>query len=120
MHRVDTALGVLIAGLKQRHLYDGTNIVIVSDHGMAASANARSIVLDDVVDLTKAKVRSVGTVAGIDPQPGQDGPVAAALLALHPHFACWRKADDSGAVALWQQSPHPRLCLSGRRGWLAV
>ena len=46
---VDDAIGSLIAGLAQRNLGSVVDLIVVSDHGMASTANERLIYLDDVL-----------------------------------------------------------------------
>ncbi|TGZ82194.1 Phosphodiest-domain-containing protein [Ascodesmis nigricans] len=47
---VDTMLGSLFSGLEARNRTEITNIVIVSDHGMATTSTDRLIYFDDLVD----------------------------------------------------------------------
>ena len=49
--RLDDALGRLLGGLDARGLTAQVNLVLVSDHGMAATDRDRVIVLSDYVDL---------------------------------------------------------------------
>ncbi|KCV69658.1 hypothetical protein H696_04070 [Fonticula alba] len=53
---IDTSIEYLLTGLKARHLVDSTNIIIVSDHGMSPVETARSIYLDDLVDLDNSGI----------------------------------------------------------------
>ena len=110
--RVDAALARLLAGLEARGMRDDTDVIVVSDHGMAAvPADAREF-LDDYlaakgVPVEAINVVSRGTAIGIDPAPGSDiARVDAALLGRHPHAECWRK----GALpARWHYGTHPRI-----------
>ncbi|GFZ43401.1 hypothetical protein JCM24511_01121 [Saitozyma sp. JCM 24511] len=47
--RVDDMVGQLLAGLKERNLGAIVDLVVVSDHGMASTANERVVYLDDVL-----------------------------------------------------------------------
>lgn len=117
--RVDAALGALVAGLKKRGLYDGTNIVVVSDHGMAPSAKSRAIILDDLSPAL-GTVLSDGAVAEIEPVPGRDAALAADLLKPHTHFACWRKQDLPARFHYGHnRRVAPFVCLADD-GWLLV
>lgn len=91
--KVDAMLAKLIAGLKARDLDDKVNIIIVSDHGMTTVSPDRVILLDDVIDLKNATVPAMLAAAGINPAPGHEAEIAAALLKPHDHMTCWRKAD---------------------------
>lgn len=96
---VDGALGKLVAGLKARGLYDQTNVVIVSDHGMTAVSSERRLAVDDLVDMSKVTTTSYGAGIGVDPKPGQESAVADQLLGVkRDHVSCWRKADIPPAL----------------------
>ncbi len=118
LRRVDAALGSLVAGLKKRGLYARTNIVIVSDHGMAATANARSTVLDEIVGPDIASIRSTpAATVGIDPLPGKDSELAAILLAPHPHFTCWRKSEIPARFHYGSNPRVPQFFCLNETGW---
>jgi alkaline phosphatase D len=50
--RVDQHLGSLLEGLKQRDMFDSTDIIVVSDHGMADVSSERLINLDQWLDVS--------------------------------------------------------------------
>ena len=106
LRKVDAAVGALVRGLKARRLYDRTNIVIVSDHGMAATPESRQIVMDEVVPPSEGVVRTYGSTSGVDALPGHEEAVAKILLAPHDHFTCWRKAE---IPARFHYGSHPRI-----------
>lgn len=114
---VDQALGRLVDGLKQRHLFKHMNIIVVSDHGMASTPRKNVILLDKVIDLDQVHVVAMGILAGVIPKPGHADSVAAKLLKPHPHMTCWRKAD---IPARYHYGSNPRIppldCLA-EDGW---
>jgi predicted AlkP superfamily pyrophosphatase or phosphodiesterase len=89
----DRALARLLAGLAQRGLGERVNLVIVSDHGMAGSSPRRAVAFDRLVAPADATVRYWGTVVGVEPAPGREAAVEAALLRPHARMACWRKGE---------------------------
>ena len=93
LREVDTALAHLVDGLQRRHLFEHTNLVIVSDHGMTATSRERRSYLDDVLSLADVEVVNYGILAGIVPHAGKTGAVEHALLAPHPHMWCSRKSE---------------------------
>lgn len=109
--QVDAQIGTLVAGLAE--LGQPANLVIVSDHGMAATSSTRTIALDAIVPPTDARVVEAGPYATLEPAPGRDAAVAAALLRAHPHMTCWRKAQ---LPARFRYGTNPRipafLCLA--------
>jgi len=114
--QVDAALGALARDLAA--LGQPTNVVIVADHGMAATASDRVIALDTLLPVADARIVEQGSYASLEPATGRDAAVAAALLKPHPHMQCWRK----GAIpARFRYGRNPRvpayLCLA-EPGWL--
>lgn len=116
--QVDHALARLVAGLKQRGLYDRLNLIVLADHGMAATPPAQRIFLDDLVDPASMQVVSTGAIAGIIPAPGHAADVAAALLKPQPHMQCWRKADIPARLHYGHNDRVPPLFCLAQVGWL--
>jgi predicted AlkP superfamily pyrophosphatase or phosphodiesterase len=90
--QADAALGKLVDGLKQRNLFDRTNIIVVADHGMAAISRNQVTELDDLVNIDHVHVITEGALAGLEPKPGFAPEVEKALLGRHNHMSCWKKA----------------------------
>ena len=90
---VDASIGRLIEGLKARGLYDRTLLVVVSDHGMAATSPDRVVWIDDIIDPAALKIGYGGAVLTADPAPGREAEVQQKLVGRHPHMECWNKAD---------------------------
>lgn len=114
---VDEALARLVDGLRRRGRLDVTDVVVVSDHGLAAtSPDARSY-LDDFVPLADIDVVNYGILAGIEPHAGKTAEVERALLQPHPHMQCWRKGE---LPARLHYGTNPRipslLCLAAHGG----
>lgn len=118
---VDEALGALIAALKEHGLYAYTDLVVVSDHGMAAVSPTRRIYLDDLIDLDAARVVSLGAGAEVTPFPTPAGKRAtAALLAPHPHLRCWRKHDLPMHLHYGRNPRIPAIVCLATPGWLVT
>ncbi|HET8941980.1 MAG TPA: ectonucleotide pyrophosphatase/phosphodiesterase [Rudaea sp.] len=115
---VDSALGRLIAGLKQRGIYSSANIVVVSDHGMTATSQNRIIVIDKVIDLHNVKVINVGVLAGFKAKPGHEAQVERALLAPHDHMRCWKKSQVPARLHYGTNPRIPPLLCLADDGWL--
>ncbi|WP_293907978.1 ectonucleotide pyrophosphatase/phosphodiesterase [Phenylobacterium sp.] len=113
---VDAAIGRLLAGLKMRGIV--ANVVVVADHGMAATAPERSIYLDDLIAKDAYKALDMGPIGTIFPTAGHEAEVEAALSAPHPHLQCWPKAKIPAQLH-YGQNPRvaPIVCLP-QTGWL--
>lgn len=65
---LDSRLGTMLERI--RALGAEPNLVVVSDHGMTATSYARTIVIDDLVDLRTVQVESDGSVLALRPLAG--------------------------------------------------
>lgn len=92
VRRTDAALAGLVAGLKQRGLWETSNLVVVSDHGMAATPPEQVVVIDDHLPGGTYRLVNRGTVAGLEPVAGKVSEFEAALARPIPHAQCWPKA----------------------------
>jgi predicted AlkP superfamily pyrophosphatase or phosphodiesterase len=72
---VDDYLGNLIAKMNELNIYKNTNIIIVSDHGMAVLKQENIIKIQDYVNISLIDInRSIfGIVSHIRTIPGQVG-----------------------------------------------
>lgn len=116
----DAAIGRLLAGLQQRGLLDRTNLLIVSDHGMAEVRPGQIVQLDAMVDLADVTVVSTGQVVGFNPLPGRTQAAEARLLGRHEHYQCWRKSE---LPQRWHYGSHrrvPAIVCQMDEGWDAL
>ncbi|AWH53637.1 alkaline phosphatase family protein [Stenotrophomonas sp. ESTM1D_MKCIP4_1] len=120
IQRADAIIGQVLDGLQARGLAAGTNIVLVSDHGMAALPQGQVINTERMVDPAIAVATSVGQPVGFTPAPGREHDAEQALLGRHDHYQCWQR------VALpprWQYGQHPRtppIVCEMDEGWDAL
>ncbi len=113
---VDARIGDLVAGLKARGI--AANIVLVADHGMAAVARERTVLLAELLPAGSYRMVAGGAVAAIVPASGQEAAVEAALLKPHAHMTCHRKADLPKALHYGANPRVPPLLCLAAPGWL--
>ena len=117
LSRADALLASLLAGLDRLALE--ANVVIVSDHGMAAISPERVIFLDDLVPEEVAEPVTRGEVVTFAPRAGREHEAEAALLTPHEHMDCWRKGE---LPARFRYGTHPRIpaiVCQAEVGWVA-
>lgn len=115
---VDQAIGRLVEGLKARGRFETTDIVIVADHGMAPVPASQRWPLDDVLDLSKVKLVTAGAVVGVNPKPGEEAYVEAALLGKPlPHLTCWRKGQIPERFHYGRNPRVPAIICLSETGW---
>ncbi|HEY4146436.1 ectonucleotide pyrophosphatase/phosphodiesterase [Pinirhizobacter sp.] len=114
----DHVMAHLIAGLGQRNLLGSVDLIVVSDHGMAATPANQVILVDDIVDPSTVDVVATGTLPSFNPLAGHDFTRAqAALLAPHEHMACWRKADIPARFDYGHHERVPAIVCLPDVGW---
>lgn len=117
--RVDHYLGNLVRGLEQRRILDQVNIVVVSDHGMAATDRRRVVVLDDYISLDDVEIVDINPTLALVPKPGREDAVYRALSRAE-RLEVYRRADTPEH---WQYRDHPRIppIIGGaEEGWQVV
>jgi predicted AlkP superfamily pyrophosphatase or phosphodiesterase len=82
--QADNAIARLLTGLASRGLRDKTDLVIVSDHGMAPTGPNKVIFIEDLMDVSQVQVESTGPVAGVRPKSGDAATLAASIRAKKP------------------------------------
>ena len=117
---VDQEIGAFIAGLEKLHLKSVTNLVIVSDHGMANTSPERVIALSDLSPhLPQAAVIWTGAFGGIEIDPSQTDATLADLKQAE-HMACWRKAKISARFQFGTHRRIPEIFCLADMGWTII
>jgi predicted AlkP superfamily pyrophosphatase or phosphodiesterase len=113
---MDATIGSLVNGLAT--LGQPANLVIVADHGMTPTANARVIALDSIAPTTDYTVIESGPYAALAPLPGREAAVERAMTAHRAHMTCWPKRAIPARLR-YGGNPRvaPILCLADD-GWL--
>ena len=86
---VDKALGVLVEFIASHGLGDRATVVVVSDHGMTSLSDARTIWLDDFIDVTAVDITEADGVLLLAPRENSPARVAALFRRLkdaHPRL----------------------------------
>ncbi|KAJ2635362.1 hypothetical protein GGF40_003666 [Coemansia sp. RSA 1286] len=90
IHMVDEALGDLWAEIGRRNLTHVVNLMVVSDHGMAASrAHKNAIYIDDIIDVSKLLGMYGWPLGGIEPKDSADVPEMYTRLKAASHGQPW-------------------------------
>ncbi|GBQ99545.1 nucleotide diphosphatase [Acetobacter nitrogenifigens DSM 23921 = NBRC 105050] len=113
---VDTAIGRLVEGLKSRGIK--ADIIVVSDHGMAAISDRRVIHVESLSPAKTFHMVVGGAYAGIDPTPGNEAVLAANLTKKHAHVVCWAKADIPERLHYGHNARVPAFVCMPNDGWV--
>jgi predicted AlkP superfamily pyrophosphatase or phosphodiesterase len=104
--RLDLLLGRLLDNLQIRGIADRVNIVITSDHGMAATSPDRVIVIDDYLDASTVDIVDINPTIGIVPKTATADEVYARLEKAHPHLRVYRREQTPEH---WHYRDNPRI-----------
>jgi predicted AlkP superfamily pyrophosphatase or phosphodiesterase len=104
--RLDAILGRLLDGLQARGLDERVNVVVTSDHGMAATSPDRAIVIDDYVDAATSDIIDVNPTVGVVPRTVPVDQVYARLKSAHPRLRVYRREETP---AHWRYRDNPRI-----------
>lgn len=115
---VDRSIGALVEGLAA--LDQPANLVVVADHGMAATSTDRVIALDTLAPAADYAVVESGPYASLDPVPGHEAAVDRALIGHHPHMDCWRKRDIPARLHYGTNARIPAILCLAEPGWLVL
>ena len=103
---IDAAIGGLLGMLERGGRLQHTNIILVSDHGMAPVPAGNQVSVSDLVTMEQARLSSIGQVIQVQPNPGFEAEVEARLLGRHSHYECWRRDE---LPPRWHYGTHPRI-----------
>lgn len=113
---VDVQIGRLRAALAD--MGQPANLLVVSDHGMAAIAPERAIPLYRQLAPGLAEVVEEGPYATLNPLPGREAALAAVLLAPQAHMQCRRKADLPERLHYGRNARVPAFVCLADMGWI--
>ncbi len=114
---VDAAIGQLLQGLQAQGLDRQTNIVISSDHGMAATSPEQELYLDDLVDVSKLDFGWTGAYASFDALPGGEAAARQLLDGKYPHFQCMTREQIPARFAYGHHRRVPAYICMADVGW---
>lgn len=115
--KVDDSIRRLMEGLKARKIDKKVNVIITSDHGMAAVDQRNAVVMDDYLDssLTE-RVLTTGEIWQIFPKSGETDNIMNGLSKVI-HATCWRKSDIPARLHYQGSSRIAPIVCSSDEGW---
>lgn len=103
---VDSQVGMLVDGIAERGIAHRVNLIVVSDHGMAATSRDRQITIDDYLDMRRVRVVDWSPVLALSPDPDYLDEAYRRLRGAHPHLQVYRKGE---LPARFHYNDHPRI-----------
>ncbi|HKP28396.1 MAG TPA: ectonucleotide pyrophosphatase/phosphodiesterase [Gemmatimonadales bacterium] len=115
--RVDSAVTALWRGIQASPNAANVNLIVVADHGMAATSSARRIVLDDYLEPGTWSVAELNPVAMVTPAAGKVEEVFA-KLSTAPHVQVYRKAQIPARWHFRDNVRIPEIIVVAEEGWV--
>lgn len=110
----------LVDGLAARGIADRVNIIVVSDHGMAAREQKNAVIMDDYFDTTDKTIAdpilTTGEIWQFFPKPGKEDWIMDRLKNIK-HATCWRKADIPERLHYNEGKRIAPIICSSEEGW---
>jgi len=113
----DNMLGLLFNKLKDIKLYDSTNVILVSDHGMTEISKDRTVNIQNILRGYNVEYQQGGPFMLIQPKPGEVENVYKHLLKNRKHFNVYTKEN---IPARFHYSKNPfitDIIISADLGW---
>lgn len=112
---VDKLVGQLVDGLAG--LGQPANLVIVADHGMAATSGERTVVATTGLAPEDYHLVEAGPYLSLTPAPGKEAKVEKAMLGKHDHYECWRKGEIPARFHYGTNARIPAILCLAETGW---
>ncbi|MCH7528226.1 MAG: alkaline phosphatase family protein [Candidatus Marinimicrobia bacterium] len=117
IQKVDSTLGELFRGLAGLDIIDELNIIVVSDHGMAAIDSTQVIFLDDYIDPEIARVIDWSPILGLRPREEAIDYVFNTLKGAHPQLQIYRREDTPSRLRYSSHHRIPPIIGLADEGW---
>ncbi len=114
---IDDNMGYLISELERTGLRESTNIVIVSDHGIADLSEDKVIILDDIIDLDDVRVVGWGPVSMIRPEEGKREEVFNQLKEAEEHYRVYYREELPEAFRIGNHRRTPEIIMVADLPW---
>jgi predicted AlkP superfamily pyrophosphatase or phosphodiesterase len=118
--RADAQLGRLVEALAARGQLDRTNLVVVSDHGMAPTTQRQTIFVDDYQSLNDIEIADINPTLGVIPKPERVEAVYQTLANAHPRLTMDRAAETPESWHLRGQARVPPITGVADEGWVVM
>lgn len=112
----DSVIGILMAGLTRRGFADSVNLIVVSDHGMAATDSDRVIRLGDYLPRDWTDVDNLSPTLMAWPRAGLEDSMYRRLRKA-PHLTVYRRAELPARFHLEGSPRVPPVIAMADPGW---
>lgn len=116
--QVDSSLRSLIDGLRRLSIADRTNIIVMSDHGMAEIVPERTVSIDHILSGERYRTQWNGTMVGVESLDGRDSILSRKLRDSLALFAnVFLKKEIPASYHFSRNSNIPPVMVFAKAGW---
>jgi len=115
--RLDSLIGKLFNGLKEINLYDSTNIIIVSDHGMSNVSGDRIINVEEILEGYTQTLWDYGPVMYVFPDKDESDKIYNKLKSEKSNFKVYRREEVPEYYHFSKSAMIPEIILIAEIGW---
>lgn len=114
---LDSLIKNLFEGLKEINLFDSTNIIIVSDHGMIDISDERIINVDEILGTSNAKFYDYGPVMYVSPDENDFENTYRKLKSAENHFRVYKRNEIPGYFHFSKNFLITKIIIIADPGW---
>jgi predicted AlkP superfamily pyrophosphatase or phosphodiesterase len=118
--RLDNILGVVINDLKKINLYDSTNIIVVSDHGMTEISKDKFINIEELLTDFSVTIQGEKPFMLIEPKEEELDSVYKILKNKGEHFSVYKKSEIPDYFHYKNNDAISSILLVADLGWSLV
>ena len=100
--KLDSLIGKLFEGLRQISLFDSTNVIIVSDHGMSDVSGDRIINVEEILEGCHQELFDYGPVMYVFPDKCESDMIYKTVKISRTNFKVYRKRRNSGVLSFFK------------------
>lgn len=115
--RLDSILGYFIGKLKEIDLYDSTNIIVVSDHGMTDISPVRTINIDKLLEVFDYSSGDNGPFMLIEPSEKDFENVYKTLKENENHYKVYKREEVPECFRYSDNALITELVIIAENGW---
>ena len=115
--QLDSILGYYFEKLKEISLFDSTDIIVVSDHGMTNVSKDKVVNIENILSGLKYKQNDHGPFTMIEPDPGELDEIYKRLKENENHYKAYKRED---VPEYFHFSDNPLICrivVIAENGW---
>lgn len=118
--QLDSLIGKIFSGLRKINLYDSTNIIIVSDHGMTDISNEKTINVENILTTTKQKLIDYGPVMYVYPEPADKENIYDLLKASEKNYKVYYREEIPVYFNFSDNYIIPEILIVADPGWSLI